>query len=234
MGKGAGHAARDYRRVKHLAPERPAEHCGENSNEGSDPSSCENSNEGSPTPLPTSKQVTVARVGVQDGLDSTRGDVRRTAKTISGAESRGELHQWNIPAETMQELPGWLLSAAKRAKAEGDARTLNALSKSLSALADYNLRRAEALDKAARLDQGDATEVYEFKPIKFRGGKGTVSDGSHAKMEPSNIPPAHVGSVSSVLPSPDVVLDSVDGSVVRSGRILRESLVDEGNFEGGV
>jgi len=96
----------------------------------------------------------------------------------------------NTTQQHRDEALAEVLEFKARAKTTGNSRDMRAYLKLFREYEDANLRVASDLDKAQRLDQGEATEIHTFGQIQFRGGN-VVRNGSLHKMEPSNIPPSH-------------------------------------------
>lgn len=77
-----------------------------------------------------------------------------------------------------------VLEIMARARACSNDRAKLAAVKLWQEVEAHNLRMAEALDKAQRLDNDQATDNVQFGPIGFRGGKNVVRVESHTRMEP--------------------------------------------------
>lgn len=99
--------------------------------------------------------------GRASGLLGNSRRVRRDLNMIERAIREGWVSSYTMPPEEWRRLVDDVRHQIKIAKADGDARALAAGTRVMLAIAEFNLRVAEARDKADRLDREKPTEITD-------------------------------------------------------------------------
>lgn len=100
------------------------------------------------------------RGAIEDGL-AAASERQRTMRLIERGLRLGWLKPWEIPPSLAEAVPAGLASLLQTAIDEGNARVATRAADVLCRMARHNLDLAVAVDHAARLDGGEATQRDE-------------------------------------------------------------------------
>lgn len=96
--------------------------------------------------------------------------------SLTAAYKRGDISAYGNTVEERQISRDFWGKMLRDAVARDDERAATRASRMLHTFAEYDLKLAEAVDKATRLDAGESTENYTFGAVKFRGDRKLTDD----------------------------------------------------------